>query len=89
MKHTMDDKTGFEEPMRRPMKPVQIVRARDIAEQFGYDQVVIIARRVGEDGGEHVTTYGRDKENCDVAARAGEFLKFKVMGWVSETRHED
>ena len=42
------------------MKPIPIVSARDIAEQYGYDQVVVIARRVGDDGGEHVTTY-RDK----------------------------
>jgi hypothetical protein len=66
------------------MKPIPIVRARDIAEQYGYDQVIIIARKVGDKGGEHCTTYGRDKANCDVAARAGEFLKFKVMGWVKE-----
>ncbi len=74
--------------MRRSMKPIPIVSARDIAEQFGYDQVVVIARRVGDDGGEHVTTYGRDKTNCDVAARIGDFLKFKVMNWLSETKHE-
>jgi hypothetical protein len=66
------------------MKPIPIVRARDIAEQYGYDQVIIIARKVGENGGEHCTTYGRDKPNCDVAARVGEFLKFKVMGWIKE-----
>jgi hypothetical protein len=67
------------------MKPIPIVRARDVAELYGYDQVIIIARRVGDGGGEHVTTYGRDKVNCDVAARVGSFLKFKVMGWLSET----
>ena len=65
------------------MKPITIVAGRNIAEQYGYDQVVIIARKVGE--GEHVTTYGRDKANCAVAARIGEFLKFKVMGWLKET----
>lgn len=73
------------------MKPIPIIAAKGIAEQYGYDQVVIIARKIGNKGGEHVTTYGRDKANCDVAARCGEFLKFKVMGWVrknatSETR---
>ena len=71
---------------RRPVKPIPIVKARDIAEQFGYDQVVIIARRVGEGGTEHCTTYGRDKANCDVAARIGDFLKFKVMGWTEENK---
>ena len=59
-----------------------------IAKNFGYDQVIIIARKVGEDGIEHVTTYGKDRQKCDVAACIGEFLKFKVMGWISETRHK-
>jgi hypothetical protein len=67
------------------MKPIPIHAARSIAEQYGYDQVVIIARKVDQPdkpGGEHCTTYGRDKENCAVAARIGDFLKFKVMGWL-------
>jgi hypothetical protein len=61
------------------MKPIPISAAKVIADKYDYDQVVVIARKVG--GGEHVTTYGRDKENCDVAARIGDWLKFKVMGW--------
>ena len=69
-------------------RPIPIMAARTIAKNFGYDQVIIIARKVGEDGIEHVTTYGKDRQNCDVAKRIGEFLKFKVMGWVSETRHK-
>ena len=65
------------------VKPIPISAAKRIAEQYGYDQVVVIARSVGE--GEHVTTYGRGRANCDVAARIGEFLKFKVMGWVKQS----
>ncbi len=61
------------------MKAIPISAARRIAESYGYDQVIVIARAVGQ--GEHVTTYGKDKANCDVAARIGDFLKFKVMGW--------
>ena len=61
------------------MKPIPISAAKVIADKYDYDQVVIIARKVG--GGEHVTTYGRDKANCDVASRIGDWLKFKVMGW--------
>ena len=61
------------------MNPILISAARLIAEKYDYDQVVIIARKVGV--GEHCTTYGVDKVNCDVAARIGDFLKFKVMGW--------
>jgi hypothetical protein len=64
------------------MKPIPIYAAKDIAKDYGYDQVIIIARKVGE--GEHCTTYGVDKENCGVAARIGDFLKFKIMGWERE-----
>jgi hypothetical protein len=63
------------------MKRIPIAAAQRIAEQYCYDQVVIIARKVGEGGGEHVTTYGVDKANCDVAARIGHFFKHQLMGW--------
>ena len=75
------------------MKPIPISAARLVAEKYGYDQVIIVARKVdrpagvGETakqalkGGEHVTTYGVDKANCDVAARIGDFFKHKLMGW--------
>ena len=66
------------------MKPIPIATARDILDQFGYDQVVIIARKVGENGGEHVTTYGRDEANSVAAVNIGNFLKYKVMGWVAK-----
>ncbi len=70
------------------MKPIPISVAKRIAKEYGYDQVVIIARAVGASGGEHVTTYGKDKANCDVAAHCGNFLKYKVMGWAREQSHE-
>lgn len=60
-------------------KRIPIKAAREIAEEYGYDQVIIIARAV--DVGEHVTTYGKDKENCSVAARIGDYIKFQIMGW--------
>jgi len=61
------------------MKRIPISAAKLIADKYGYDQVIVIARKVGQ--GEHCTTYGVDRENCAVAARAGDFLKLKVMGW--------
>jgi hypothetical protein len=64
------------------MKRIPINAARRIADEYGFDQVVVIARKVGE--GEHCTTYGVDKANCDVAARIGNFIKFKIMGWTGE-----
>jgi hypothetical protein len=73
------------------MKPIPIAAARKIAVEFDYHQVVVIARAVGTgaEAGEHVTTYGIDAPNCAVAAQIGDFLKFKVMGWASEEKHED
>lgn len=70
----------------RPMRPVPIGAAKMIALAYGYDQVVIVARRVGQDpdpGGEHVTTFGIDADNCRVAARAGTALK-RFMNWPAE-----
>lgn len=62
-------------------KPIPISAAENIAKRFGYDQVVIMARRVGEGGVEHVTTYGVDRPNCLVAAAMGDHLKHSVMRW--------
>lgn len=65
----------------KPTIPIPITAAEAIAKDFGYDQVVIIARKVGDDGLEHVTTYGRGPEHCAIAARIGEFFKHNLMGW--------
>jgi len=70
----------------RPMRPISTAAAERIARDYGYDQVVIIARRVGaapEPHGEHVTTYGVDRAHCDSAAAQGRALK-KFMGWPNE-----
>lgn len=67
----------------RDMVKIPISAARDVADRYGYDQVVIYARRCQdspEPHGEHLTTYGRTREHCDVAARMAEVLK-KFMGW--------
>jgi hypothetical protein len=66
----------------RKMKPIPIKAGQEIAEKYGYDQVIILGRRVGEAPcGEHLTTYGVSKAHCEVAAKVGNFLKYKVMGW--------
>lgn len=65
------------------MHEIPIERAKHIADMYGYDQVVIYARRVGEDPephGEHMTTYGVSKEHCNIAAKMGDVLK-DFMGW--------
>ena len=71
------------------MKPIPISEGKKIAEKYGYNQVIIIARAVGENGGEHVTTYGTDKENCDVAAMIGNFLKYKIMKWPQKDENDE
>ena len=65
-------------------KPIPVSVAKQIADDYGYDQVVIVARKVGTNGREHCTTYGKDKAHCEVAAKCGDFLKYKVMGWHRE-----
>lgn len=65
-----------------PMRAIPISAAKKIAEDYGYDQVVIIGRAINQ--GEHITTYGRDEQNCGVAARIGDYLKHKIMGWSRE-----
>ena len=62
---------------------IPISAAKKVALDFGYDQVIIIGRKVGVGGREHCTTYGVNKEHCAVAARAGDFLKYTVMGWAA------
>lgn len=64
------------------MKPIPVSAGKRIADEFDYDQVVIVARKVG--GGEHVTSYGIDKAHCDVAAKMGDFFKYKLMKWEPE-----
>ena len=66
-------------------KRIPISAAKRIADEYGFDQVVIFARKVDTepglgDGGEHVTTYGKTVADCDVAARMGNHLK-RVVGW--------
>lgn len=69
----------------RPLLPIPIKAAEAIAKKYGYDQVVVLARRVGENplpSGEHITTYGIDKKHCDVAAMMGNTLK-RIALWPS------
>lgn len=72
------------------MKRIPIGAAERIAKAYGYDQVIIYARKVGADpddpadpdlpGGEHVTTYGVSKAHCGAAAKIGRALHC-LLGW--------
>lgn len=73
------------------MKRIPVTAAKEIAEKYGYDQVVIYARKVGADPephGEHMTTYGKTKEHCTVAAKMAEALQ-KFMGWTNVKRNTE
>lgn len=64
---------------RTDAKRIPISAGKCIADEYGYDQVIIYARRVGQC--EHMTTYGVTKEHCGIAAQIGHFLQTKIMGW--------
>lgn len=85
-------------PGRNPMRPIPISAAERIAKTYGYDQVVIMARRIDNalppldadmavitdrEEGEHITTYGVNKTHCEVAALMGTTLK-RIARWPSE-----
>lgn len=59
-------------------RPIPIAAARKIAEEYGYDQVVIFGAD-REQSKNHVATYGVTKEHCDEAAKTGTFIT-QVLG---------
>lgn len=70
----------------RPMRTIPISAAEKIAKDYGYDQIIIYGRRVGEEPepcGEHLTTYGRTPELCAAAGRMSATLQ-EFMGWNKE-----
>jgi len=66
------------------MRNIPVSAAKDVAKKYGYDQVMIYARKVGNDGGEHMTTYGVNKEHCAAIGKIGNYLKHKIMKWPEE-----
>ena len=67
------------------MGKIPIAAAKRISEEYGIDQVVILGRIPESepglgDGSEHVTTYGRTVQHCEIAARMGNKLK-QILGW--------
>lgn len=63
------------------LRKIPISAGKRIAKEYGYHQIIIIGRRIGADGTEHVTTYGVDKTNCYVANVVGKLIKHRIMGW--------
>jgi len=66
------------------MKRIPIKAAERIAKEYGYDQVMIYVRKIGDNGGEHMTTYGVTKLHCEAMGKIAKFLQTKIMGWNNE-----
>lgn len=68
------------------MQTIPVKEARKIAEKYGYDQVIIHARKMGEDvtaalRGESMATYGVNAVHDTIIARIGKFIQESVFGW--------
>jgi hypothetical protein len=79
----MPNEDGEPVDPKRQLHPIPITAAKHIADKYGYDQIVVMARRTGNAPnrfGEHVTTYGVNPVHCAVAALVGNKLK-AVAEW--------
>lgn len=63
---------------------IPIAAAERIGNDHAYDQVIIYARRVGDPGLEWVTTWGKDRTNCDAAAHIGDAIGRQVVKPIEE-----
>lgn len=61
-------------------KRIPIAAAKRFGEEFGYDQVIVIARD-HESGRQHVTTWGASKQLCASAGQVAATIKGEVLGW--------
>ncbi len=61
-------------------RPIPISAAKEIAQRFAKDQVIVVTWDAVH-GREHVTTYGIDVEQCRQAALGGDRVK-TALGWV-------
>lgn len=65
----------------KPAKPIGIKAAEAIAEVYGYDQVIIYGRQIGEGGIESMITHGIDPNQSELTRiLMGEKLR-QFMGW--------
>ena len=64
------------------MKRIPIAIAKEISKKYEYPEIVIFAYDP-DSGQQHITTYGESVEQCEDAAKAGNYLK-KRLGWPDE-----
>lgn len=58
---------------------IPISKAEKIAKTHGYDQVIIVGRKIGDDGLEWVTTYGKNEVHCEAAGKIGAAIANNVI----------
>ncbi len=68
-------------------KPIPVAEARRIAEEFSYDQVIIVAWNA-ETGGTHITTHGTEPQFKKMAAQGGDRIA-KILGLEGQAVYED
>ena len=63
-------------------KKVPISLAKQIAKDYGFDEVIIVGAEY-ETGSQSVTTYGKSQAACKNAAKGGNAIK-KLLNWPDE-----
>lgn len=69
------------------MKRIPISAAKEISNKYDAPEVVVFAYDP-ETGLQHITTYGKTKDQCVDASKAGNFFK-KALGWSDELCHAE
>lgn len=59
---------------------IPISEAKKLAETYDYDKVIIIA--IKDNVKDSITSYGATIEHNNMAHKIGEFLRYRVFGWV-------
>jgi hypothetical protein len=68
-------------------KPIPVAEAKRIAEQYAYDQVIVVAWN-GETGSTHITTFGTKPEYKKMAAQGGDRIA-EILGLEGQKIYED
>ena len=68
--------------MTRPISTPPVSVAKRVAKTYDLDQVIVIGRDTGDEGYNTFTSYGRNRQHCNAAARIAEKLieLFEVDG---------
>lgn len=68
----------------RPIQDIDKDLAGKIADHFGYDQCIIIARKTGDDGGVCVTSAGLTVKSAMEAMEAAKWITGNLSHWMPE-----